>query len=191
MNPPTIDPIPIEVRRSRRLLHVIALLIVVAPLVWWLIGSEAATDTAGRLAAEPGGLAPDFTLTLFDGTRFTLSRHLQDDGRPVVMNFWASWCVPCREEMPSFDRVSQRRPDVFILGVAVRDSEDEARAFAAEIGVGYPLGLDTGGAILNLYPIIGLPTTWFISADGRIADIRAGQLDQDEIERLIDQHLTG
>jgi cytochrome c biogenesis protein CcmG/thiol:disulfide interchange protein DsbE len=186
-----IDPIPTEIRRRRWLLHLIALLIVAGPLVWWLIASEASTDTTERLAAEPGGPAPDFTLTLFDGTRFTLSRHLIDDGRPLVMNFWASWCVPCREEMPSFDSVAQRRPDVLILGVAVRDTEDEARTFAAEIGVGYPLGLDSDGAILNLYPILGLPTTWFISADGRIANIRAGLLDQDEIERLIDQHFPG
>ena len=191
MNLPMIDPIPTEVRRSRRMLHLIALLIVAAPLAWWLIASEISTDTAERLAAEPGGPAPDFTLTLFDGTDFTLSRHLSGDGRPVVMNFWASWCVPCREEMPTFDEVSRRRPDVLVLGVAVRDTEHEARAFASEVGVGYPLGIDTDGEIVELYPILGLPTTWFISANGRIATIRAGQLDQDELERLIDQYLTG
>lgn len=185
-----IDPIPTEVSRSRGLLHLIALLMVAAPLAWWLIASAMATDTSERLAAEPGGPAPDFTLTLFDGTKFTLSRHLSGDGRPIVMNFWASWCVPCREEMPTLDAVGLRRPDVLVLGVAVRDTEGEARAFAAEVGVGYPLGIDTDGTILELYPILGLPTTWFIAADGRIATIRAGLLDQDEFERLIDQHLT-
>lgn len=191
MTPPPVDPIPSAVRRNRRLLHLIALLIVAAPLVWWLIGSEMSTDTSERLAAEPGGPAPDFSLSLFDGTNFSLSRHLAGDGRPVVMNFWASWCVPCREEMPIFDGVARSRPDVLILGVAVQDTADEARAFADEVGVGYPLGFDAKGKILELYPILGLPTTWFITADGRIASIRAGQLDQDELERLIDQHLTG
>jgi cytochrome c biogenesis protein CcmG/thiol:disulfide interchange protein DsbE len=184
-----IDPITTEVRHSRGLVHLIALLIVAAPLAWWLIASEGSTDPSERLAAEPGGPAPDFALTLFDGTTFTLSRHLSDDGRPVVMNFWASWCVPCREEMPAFDEVSRRRPDVLILGVAVQDTEDEARAFAAEVDVGYPLGIDADGEILELYPILGLPTTWFITADGRIATIRAGLLDQEDLERLIDQHL--
>ena len=186
-----IDPIPSEVRSSRWLLHLLALVIVAAPLVLLLNGSETSTDPSERLAAEPGGHAPDFSLTLFDGTNFTLSRHLAEDGKPVVMNFWASWCVPCREEMPTFDSVAQRRPDVLILGVAVQDTDDEARALAAEIGVGYPLGFDAEGKILELYPILGLPTTWFITADGRIASIRAGQLDQDELERLIDQHLNG
>lgn len=191
MTLPPVDPIPSEVRRSRWLLHLLVLLIVAVPMGWWLIAPEISPDTSERLAAEPGGPAPDFSLTLFDGTNFSLSRHLASDGRPVVMNFWASWCVPCREEMPIFDGVARSRPDILILGVAVQDTDDEARAFAAEVGVGYPLGFDAGGTILELYPILGLPTTWFITADGRIATIRAGQLDQDELERIIDQHLTG
>lgn len=186
-----IDPTPSEDRRGRWLLHLITLLVVAAPLVWWLIASETAGDTSDRLAAEPGGPAPDVAVTLFDGTRFSLSQHLADDGRPVVMNFWASWCVPCREEMPALDNVARRRPDVLILGIAVRDSSDEARAFASEINVGYPLSIDSDGTMLKLYPILGLPTTWFISSDGRIASIRAGQLSQEELERLIDQYLTG
>lgn len=107
------------------------------------------------------------------------------------MNFWASWCGPCREEMPTFDRVAQKRPDVLILGVAVDDTEDAARAFATEVAVGYSLGIGVDGKILELYPLLGLPTTWFITADGLITNIRAGQLDQDALERLIDQLLTG
>ncbi len=190
MIPAPADPTTTEVPRRRGLLHFIALLIVGVPLAWWMTGSEISTHASERLAAEPGGPAPDFTLTLFDGTDFTLSRHLSGDGRPVVMNFWASWCVPCREEMPSFDSVAQKRPDVLILGVAVEDTDAAARAFATGVAVGYPLGFDVDGAILELYPILGLPTTWFITVDGLIANIRAGQLGQDELQRLIDQLLT-
>jgi thiol-disulfide isomerase/thioredoxin len=167
------------------------LAIVAAPLAWWLIASATSTDPLERLATEPGGAAPDFTLTLFDGTNFTLSRHLASDGRPVVMNFWASWCVPCRAEMPTFDSVARSRTDVLIRGVAVSDTESEARALAAEMRVDYPLGIDADGDMLELYPILGLPTTWFITADGHIAQIHAGLLSQDELERLIDRHLTG
>lgn len=184
-------PSPPGTRSRRGLLYVIALIIVGVPPVWWLIATQTAADPAKRPAAELGGPAPDFTLTLLDGTDFTLSRHLSGGGRPVVMNFWASWCLPCREEMPAFDRVAERRPEVLILGVAVDDTGNAAGAFAAEVDVGYPLGIDVNGQILELYPILGLPTTWFITADGLIANIRAGQLDEDELERLIDQVLDG
>lgn len=184
-------PIPTKVRHSRRLLDLLVWAIVAVPLAWWLIAAATSTDPSERLATEPGGVAPDFTLTLFDGTNFTLSRHLSSDGRPVVMTFWASWCVPCRVELPTFDSVARSRPDVLIRGVAVRDTESAARAFAAEVSVVYPLGIDADGEILELYPILGLPTTWFITADGLIANIHAGLLAQDELERLIDRHLTG
>lgn len=186
---PTPEPIPTDIDRRRWLLHSIALLVLVAPVLAWLITSDRDTDGSLGLVGTRGGPAPDFSVTLFDGTDFRLSSHLSDDGRPVVLNFWASWCVPCREEMPAFDAVSRRRPEVFFLGVAVEDTEAEARTFAAEIGVSYPLGIDPDSAILEQYPILGLPTTWFISADGLIAATWAGQLDPTKLEDLIDQHL--
>lgn len=145
---PPPDPIPTDVGRSRWLLHWSALLILAAPLLFWLIATDRSADGSPGLVGTRGGPAPDFTLTLFDGTDFRLSRHLSDDGRPVVLNFWASWCAPCREEMPAFDTVARRRPEVLFVGVAVRDTEAEARSFAAEIGVAYPLGIDADGKIL-------------------------------------------
>lgn len=183
-------PIPTHVGRSRRLLRWSALLILAAPLVFWLIATDRSADGSPGLVGTRGGPAPDFTFTFFDGTDFRLSRHLSDDGRPVVLNFWASWCVPCREEMPALDAVARRRPEVLFVGVAVRDTEDEARSFAAEIGVVYPLGIDGDGEILERYPILGLPTTWFITADGLIAATWAGQLDDQKLEEMIDRHLT-
>ena len=185
-----IEPTPTDIRRSRRLLHVVALIVIAAPLLFWLISIKPSDGSPGFLSGR-GEQAPDFTLTLFDGTSFSLSQHLATDGRPVVMNFWASWCVPCREEMPAFDAVARRRSDVLFLGVAIRDNEQEARRFAAEVDVGYPLGIDTDGAILEQYPILGLPTTWFITPDGRIAASWAGQLDEEKLERLIDQQVNG
>ncbi|MPZ51373.1 MAG: redoxin domain-containing protein [Acidimicrobiia bacterium] len=107
------------------------------------------------------------------------------------MNFWASWCVPCREEMPAFDLVSRRHPGILFLGVAVQDTESAAQGFAEEVGVSYPLGHDTEGEILERYPILGVPTTWFITSDGTLAARWAGQLDQDRLEDLVEQHLTG
>ncbi len=193
-----------------RLVVSLALLALLAiPAVTWLVRSSPTAD--GPLVAasatsvgdpsspgteEPtpsegaGDEAPDFTVELFDGRSFTLSRHLAEDGRPVVLNFWASWCFPCLEEMPAFDAVAQRRTDVLILGVAVLDGEEAVRAFAEEIAVTYPLAHDSEGLIIERYPTLGLPTTWFITADRTVAEVRIGQLDQEHLEDLIDRHLT-
>lgn len=173
---------------GRRLLHIALLFVLVGPALIWLVRPSTPSDTApgAVLVDEP---APDFTLDLFDGTRFALSDHLATDGRPVVMNFWASWCVPCREEMPAFDAVARRHPEVLFIGVVVQDIEAAARQFAEEVAVSYPLGLDEDGVILERYPTLGLPTTWFITSDGVIAAQRVGELDEDSLESLIEEHL--
>lgn len=174
---------------SRRLLHlVLALILAVATVVWLIQPPSTGENIAAEEIDEP---APDFTLDLFDGGTFTLTGHLNQDGRPVVMNFWASWCVPCREEMPALDAVAHRHPEVLVLGVVVQDTETAARSFAEEIGVSYPLGLDADGAIIERYPTFGLPTTWFITSEGIIAARWMGQLDQSQLESLIERQLAG
>lgn len=185
-----ISPLDESRLPGRRLLHIALLFVLVVPALIWVTRPSTTSDTApGEVQIDE--LAPDFTLDLFDGTRFTLSEHLVRDGRPVVMNFWASWCVPCRVEMPAFDAVARRHPEVLFLGVAVQDTEAAARQFAAEVAVSYPLGLDTDGEIAELYPILGLPTTWFITGDGTITAQYAGQLHEDSLESLIEEHLSG
>lgn len=175
---------------GRRLLHVALLFVLVVPAVIWLARPSTTGDAVpGEVQIEEP--APDFTLVLFNGTRFSLSDHLERDGRPVVLNFWASWCVPCREEMPDFDAVAGRHPELLFLGVAVQDTETAAREFAEEVAVSYPLGIDIDGELAALYPILGLPTTWFITTDGTIAAQYAGQLREDSLEMLIGEHLSG
>lgn len=177
--------------RGRRVLHLALILVLVVPAVVWLARSSFTGGPGVGGAVEVDEVAPDFTLDLFGGTRFTLSEHLRRDGRPVVMNFWASWCVPCREEMPAFDAVARRRPEVLFLGVAVEDTEIAARRFAEEVGVSYPLGLDADRVIVEAYPTLGLPTTWFITSEGIIAARWMGQLDEARLESLIERYLTG
>ena len=112
-----------------------------------------------------GSLAHDFELTLLDGKSLRLS---DLRGKVVVLNFWASWCVPCRWEMPSFERIWQeyRDQDVVFVGVAVSDEEEDVRAFAEKVGVSYPLGLDTSGKITVAYRATTLPTTVLIDRRG-------------------------
>lgn len=121
------------------------------------------------LGVSPGSSAPDFELGLLgkDGTL-----RLSDfKGKVVVLNFWASWCPPCRWEMPDFERMWQeyRDKDVVFLGVAVADFEDKALGFAEKTGVTYPLGLDATGEVAKDYGITSMPTTYFIDREGKVA----------------------
>ncbi len=134
----------------------------------WLAASFFVADDPPVGVERPGGLAPEIQVTTFDGEMFVLSRHLGDDGRPVILNLWASWCIPCRTEMPELDRLAKNTPDVFVIGVAVDDTAVAARGLAAELGVDYPLAFDATGRVAEAYPSFGLPVTYFISSDGVI-----------------------
>lgn len=140
---------------------------------------------------DPLPAAPDFSFELFDGSTFELAAHLSTDGRPVVLNLWASWCVPCRQEMPAFDAVARSLPEVLFVGVAVQDSEAAARRFATEVAVSYPLGFDDTGTLLEHYPTLGLPTTFFITREGSVAFRRIGQLDESGLHDLVIEYLGG
>lgn len=150
---------------------------------------RAAEITVPALASPGGGgnQAPDFALTLYDGTEFNLARHLTEDGRPVFLNFWASWCPPCRAEMPDISTAAERHPEIFFLGIAVSDSPEAAAAFAAESDVSYPLGHDATGAIERHYPSPGLPATFLISGSGEILRTYVGQMPPSLIEELVEE----
>lgn len=186
---PPVDSAPTSpFGSSRRLLHLTLILFLAVPAVALILRSPLADQEVSPTVVEVGLTAPDFTLALFDGATFTLSSHLAEDGRPVVLNFWASWCLPCRHEMPAFDAVAHERPGIFMLGVAVKDTEPAARAFAGEVGVSYALGHDSDGTILEKYPTLGLPATWFITDDGTVAEQWFGQLDESLLGEMIERH---
>ncbi len=137
----------------------------------------------GALAGEP---APEIVVQLFDGAEFVLSRHLSVDGRPVVLNLWASWCTPCRREIPEFSHVAETNPWVAFIGVAVEDARGPAEAFAAEVKASYPLGIDEALTVKNGYPFIGLPVTYLIDADGAVVRQIQGQLNAATLQAFID-----
>ena len=111
--------------------------------------------------------APGFELETFDGGTLSLS---DLEGKVVVLNFWASWCPPCRWEMPFFETMwnEYRDRDVVFVGVAMSDTLEEAQGFAEESGVTYPIGLDQTGEIVRDYEVFSLPTTFFIDKEGQI-----------------------
>ena len=115
-----------------------------------------------------GKRVPPFSLTLFDGGRFDLEAQR---GKVVVVNFWASWCVPCREEAPLLEAAwrAYRDQGVVFVGVNVQDQEPAARQFIKEFGLSFPNGPDPGSRIAVDYGVYGIPEVFFVDADGRIA----------------------
>lgn len=123
-----------------------------------------------------GYSAPDFTLSTLDGGTLTLS---DLRGKPVILNFWASWCGPCRVEIPALEAASQKAGSTaVIVGVDVLESPAVVEAFVAEMGMTYPIALDTSGEVSDLYRVQGFPTTYFIDAQGVIVEVYHGQLNE-------------
>lgn len=134
--------------------------------------------------AAVGESAPDFSVRVIDGPIFTLSEHQARDGRPVVLNLWASWCVPCRREIPEISRFAERHEDVKVIGVAVDDTEESATAFARQIRASYDMALGDE-AFEAAYPRIGLPVTYVIDGDGLVTDVFNGILDYETLVELV------
>ncbi|WP_346620005.1 TlpA disulfide reductase family protein [Blastococcus montanus] len=108
-------------------------------------------------------------------------------GRPTLVNLWATWCGPCREEMPLLQEAyAHHGEQVRFLGVDVQDAPDAARWFLDEHGVDYPHAVDADGELLRLLGVRGLPVTLALDADGRVVDRVVGQLTSAELQRLID-----
>ena len=128
-----------------------------------------ATPPAPSAAPPVGRPAPDFTLPLFSGG--TLSLHSLK-GKPVVLNFWASWCIPCREETPLLVRMRKTYGPlgVVFVGVNVEDEEGAARQFLRQYRVDYPAVRSVDDRMIDAYAVPGLPTTVFIGADGIVMD---------------------
>ncbi len=149
-------------------------------------GSLSTSDSAqaaGGTALDP---APDYTFTTFDGQRLGPTELA---GKAVVLNFWASWCTPCRAEMPYFETTYRRfrERDVVFVGLAVQDDPASAQAFLKELGITYPAGLDEGNDITVRYQVSGLPTTIFIDRDGNVVRRLTGAISEKQLVDVVEQ----
>jgi cytochrome c biogenesis protein CcmG, thiol:disulfide interchange protein DsbE len=182
-------------RRSSWILGGVLVLIVLAIGLFQALGGDDG-DTGSRSSSLDVGTigepAPDFSMETFDGEVFTLSEHR---GQVVVMNFWGSWCEPCKREMPAFQSAWENSPDdVMFVGVgSKRDPEDKAIAFAEEYGVTYPIGRDTeggtvaAGQISKDYNVSFYPMTYIIAPGGEISALVIGEMNEEDLESYIDQ----
>jgi cytochrome c biogenesis protein CcmG/thiol:disulfide interchange protein DsbE len=166
---------------------VVALL---ALLGWRVIVQRRDNGLAGQVAAGDVPPAPGFRLPRLDRPGSLALSSLR--GKVVLLNFWASWCVPCRAEAPLLARTARRwrSRGVVVLGVDAQDFRSDARSFLRRYGVGYPNVHDAGGAVMTRYGVTGFPETWFVSRGGRLVvahvdgPLTAARLDHDLAEAL-------
>jgi len=140
----------------------------------------------GQAAPAPvvGALAPEFELADLDGGIIRLG---DLRGQVVALNFWATWCVPCRAEMPLLDAALEKygAAGLAILGIDADEPADLVADFRDELGVVLPLLLDPGGEVQQLYRIRGYPTTFFVDRDGVIRAQHLGIMSEGQLERTL------
>ena len=134
-----------------------------------------------------GKQAPDFTLPTLDGTEVRLSHF---HGQPVLINFWASWCLPCREEMPELVRSYEtHKAEGFVvlgLNLTYSDALPDVQAFVSEFHMTFPVLLDKDGQVAErLYPLPGVPTSIFINRDGTIERVQVGLMSGEQIDKFV------
>ena len=162
-----------------------ALVVVVGAITWVAVASnnDSSDDAVVPAAVRNGGpkvgdRAPDFTLRTLDGKTVRLSDYR---GTPVVLNFWASYCHPCRQEFPLFrGQLAEHRGEFVVLGVDTKDITSDARAFAKDQHATWPILEDSSNAVGQAYGIAAVPQTFFIRRNGTIAQRYYAQIPDDD-----------
>ncbi len=153
-----------------------------------LPGPDAPPPTPTPLPSQPtapyeGNLAPDFTLPGLSGDTLSLNDYR---GKPILINFWASWCPPCRSELPALQAAyTKYGNDIGFVAVDVKENRDTVAAFIDDMGLTFPVALDAEGQIAQLYEIRGTPTTVFVAADGTVTARHVGPLDEAAIDNYL------
>ncbi len=187
-SPEMIDQLPpVETPRAHywsngvRFFSVLLVVGLIALLAWGLV----------QASKEPleDGMAPDFTLTSFDGRTYTLS---ELRGQVVIINFWASWCPPCREEAAYLESTWRKYQDkgVIFIGVDYADAEKPALAYIDEFDITYFNGPDLGTRISQKYNIKGVPETYYVAKDGSLKGNQIGPLFPPKLDNRIDELLA-
>jgi cytochrome c biogenesis protein CcmG/thiol:disulfide interchange protein DsbE len=153
-------------------------------LVWGMLNKEPITGLSGvTMVNRP---APDFTLTTFKGTTISLE---DLRGKPAVINYWASWCPPCRVEAPLLERTwrAYKKRGLIFLGVNIQDRKEDALNYIREFDITYPNGPDPTGEIAIDYGVSGLPVTFFVSSKGEVVRRWVGAIEKSVLISSIEE----
>ncbi|MCS6988408.1 MAG: TlpA family protein disulfide reductase [Chloroherpetonaceae bacterium] len=164
----------------------------VAAVAGALLGKYVLAPTlAPKPVASAFASAPPFAVQTLDGNKLALS---DLKGKGVIVNFWATWCAPCRAEIPDMIELQRQYGDRFtFVGIALNDQEEKVRAFVAQNGMNYPVAMDNGvsdeyGKLLE-GGIRGIPTSFAIDKKGNVVDVVVGMTDKDKFEEMIQRTL--
>ena len=147
-----------------------------------VMGTTTATSRSGKELV--GKKAPSFVAPKVGGQLVSLENY---KNKPLVLNFWASWCPPCRDETPGMERIWRKYEDqgVVILGINVQDGEKEAQRYISEFGVTFSNALDLDGSITVDYGVTGLPVTFFIDNDSVVTGRWVGSISEDRLDNWV------
>lgn len=148
--------------------------------------SVSSTNANGRELKN----APDFTLEKMNGEMFTLSEH---EGQVIILNIWATWCPPCRKEIPYFIKLQEkmRSEGVLFVGVSMdREGWEVVRPFAREYGINYPVMVDNSTVYKKYGPFRGIPTTFIINREGKIAYVAMGMVPEHTLKSVLEELTT-
>lgn len=154
---------------------------------WRLVGEDRAAALGKAVAEGERPAAPGFTLRRLDGDGELSLDSLR--GKVVVLNFWASWCEPCKEESQELETVWQEYRDrgVVFVGIDAMDAAGEGRRFAERYRLSYPLVYDGPGEVVGRYGVTGFPETWFVSPDGKLVGERVqGPVTEEQLRENIE-----
>ena len=158
-------------------MKIILYILLCCPLATSVLAEQTLTPVPGKV------VAPDFALQDTNGKTYRLSDYR---GRPVIINFWTTWCPPCREELPSMNRAWHliREEGIAMLAINMGEDEDTIFIFSADYPSDFPILMDQSGEVIEQWPVKGLPTTYVIAPDGTIAYRAIGSREWDARELL-------
>lgn len=159
-------------------------------LVWKVVENEGET-IAQAVARGEQPVAPDFTLRALDDDEDVSLSSLR--GKPVVVNFWASWCAPCKDEAPFLEQMWERYRErgLVVVGVDTNDFRRDARRFVKRYGLSFPIAYDGPGKARDAYGVSGFPETYVVDREGRVVDALVGGINTDEDRARLERAVQG